>query len=399
MSRSLPFSLIVLAIWPLCTGCDGDRTKVEYEPYEGEAYPDRVSDVAYPARAALVTDSLSDTITVIDLANGAKVEARPVGRNPVDIDGPHHVAIDAARGVGFVALSYPNTGATGPHATHGSSAIPGYVQQIDLKDLSVTAQVRVDPNPGDILLSQDGTRLVVSHFDLQRATKNPTNIDEARATIALIDATSFSQPQLIKTCVAPHGIALSRPDGRTAYLACYGEDRLAIVDLTQPESPPALVDVGPGVVGFGAPSYGPYVAMLSPDGAWVVVANTVSNDLRFFDVAAGAFDPARTITTLGAPYFPAFGSDGKLYIPTQQPDALVIVDLAGVEPTETRPFTADECVLPHEVTHDGDTTFVVCEGDKKANGSILMLDAALDVVAKTEVGVYPDAFRIIGGAQ
>lgn len=390
---------MVLVICTASAGCEEDRTVVTYEPYEGEAYPDRVSDIAYPARAALVTDSLSDTVTVIDLATGAKLDARPVGRNPVDIDGPHHIALDPARGIGFVALSYPDTGVSGPHATHGSSAIPGYVQKLDLRDLSVQGRVRVDPNPGDIVLSEDGTRLVVSHFDLQRATKNPTDIDAARATLALIDAVAFTQPTLIDTCVAPHGIALSRPDGKTAYVACYGEDRLAIVDLTQPTAAPTLVDVGPGVVGFGAPSYGPYAATLSPDGTYLVVSNTVSNDVRFFDVAAGTFDLTRTITTLGAPYFPAFTADGKLVIPTQQPDELVIVDLTGVEPTQTRPFSAAECVLPHEVLRDGDATFVVCEGDKKSNGTILMLDAALEVVTSTVVGVYPDAIRPLGGSQ
>lgn len=399
MPQSHAIKLTISAICILSAGCPDDRTLVEFEPYEGEAYPDRVSDIAYPSRAALVTDSLSDTISVLDLATGAKLDARPVGRNPVDIDGPHHVAIDAARGVGFVALSYPRTNAVGPHATHGSSALPGYVQKLDLRDLSVQGRVRVDPNPGDVVLSEDGTRLVVSHFDLQRATKNPTDIEAARATLALIDALTLSQPKFIDTCVAPHGIALSRPDGRTAYVACYGEDRLAVVDLTQPEAPPTLVDVGPGVVGFGAPSYGPYVAMLSPDGTYVVVANTVSKDVRFFDVASGAFDLDRTITTIGAPYSPAFTSDDKLVIPTQQPDAIVIVDLTGVEPTETRPFSASECVLPHEVMRDGDNTFVVCEGDKKSNGTILMLDGALEVVTSTVVGVYPDAIRRIGAAQ
>jgi DNA-binding beta-propeller fold protein YncE len=378
------------------SGCDPDRTLVEYEPYAGDAYPDRVTDVAYPPRAAIVTDSLSDTLSVIDLSSGAKLDVRPVGRNPVDIDGPHHITIDRAKNVGFVALSYPAIEGVGPHATHGGSAIPGYAQKIDLKDLSVVGSVRVDPNPGDIVLSQDGKRLVVSHFDLQRATKNPTDINAARATIAVIDPETMAQPQLIKTCVAPHGVALS-PDGNTAYVACYGEDRLGIVDLTQPSAQPTLIDVGAGVVGFGAPSYGPYVAMLSPDGAWVIVCDTESNDVRFFEVATGAFDFTRTITTLGAPYFPAFTADGKLVIPTQQPDGLYIADLADNTNDQTVTFATADCVRPHEVLIDQNRTFVVCEGDRKSPGSVAMLDADYMVVTRTEVGVYPDSLRLVTG--
>ncbi|NUO49358.1 MAG: YncE family protein [Polyangiaceae bacterium] len=379
-------------------GCDPDRTLVEYEPYAGDAYPDRVADVAYPERAAIVTDSLSDTLSVIDLSTGAKVDARPVGRNPVDIDGPHHITIDKARGVGFVALSYPVIDGVGPHATHGGSAIPGYAQKIDLKDLSVMASVRVDPNPGDIVLSQDGSKLVVSHFDRQRATKNPTDINAARATIAVIDPATMGQPQLIKTCVAPHGLALS-PDGNTAYVACYGEDRLAIVDLTQPSAQPTLIDVGAGVVGFGAPSYGPYVAVLSPDGAWVIVCDTVSKDVRFFEVATGAFDFTRTITTLGAPYFPAFTADNKLVIPTQQPDGLYIADLADNTNDQNITFATADCYRPHEVVIDQGRTFVVCEGDQVSPGSVTMLDEDYAVVTRTEVGVYPDSLRIVTGGQ
>ncbi len=376
-------------------GCEPEVVvRYENEPYEGEAYPDRVPDIVYPARAALVTDSLSDTVTVLDLATGAKVEARPVGRNPVDIDGPHHVALDPAGGVGYVALSYPATNATGPHATHGSSVVPGYVQKVALADLSVLGNVRVDPNPGDIAISDDGKRLVVTHFDLQRATKNPTDIEAARATVAVIDAGIFA-PELIPTCVAPHGVALSKPDGATAYVACYGEDRLAVVDTVG--GAVSLIDVGPGIVGFGAPSYGPYATRLSADGATLVVASTVSKDIRFFDTQAGTFDLAETRTFLGAPYFPDFTADGKLAVPTQQPDALVLVDLAGIEPNESRTFTKDECELPHEVLVTDDAMFVVCEGDKQGPGKVVMLDATLTIVGSTDVGVFPDAIRVLGG--
>ncbi len=379
---------------------------MRYEPYEGEAFPDTRPPVRWPdGPAALVTDSLSDTVSVVDLATGERVDVRPVGRNPVDVDGPHHLALDAARGEAFVALSYPVTKAAGPHAEHGSSVVPGFVQRLRVRDLAPIGQVRIDPNPGDVVLSRDGSRVVVSHFDIQRALDNPTSLERARATIAVIEAASVvpsgsPRPTFIPTCVAPHGIALLGERGSTAFVACYGEDRLAKVNLDDPSAPVEYVDVGPGVVGFGSPLYGPYVALLSPDEAEVVVSNTASKDVRFYDVAAGAFDLERTIATEGAPYFPAFDATGRyLAIPTQGPDALVVRDLLGDEPDRARSFTGAECDRPHAILPDGEGWALVCEGDRTTPGKVLRLDAALATVSTADVGLYPDTIVRVAPGQ
>ena len=389
------------------SACQPDPiTKVEVEPYTGDPYPDRVEDIAYPVGpTALVTDSYSDTVSVVDLASGTRVDARPVGRNPVDLDGPHHLALDTAHGFAYIALSYPKIGGTGPHATHGSSLSYGYVQKLALADLSVLGQVRVDPNPGDIMISEDGKRVVTSHFDLQRAVENADDYEKAKATIAVVDPTTLElegspAPTLITTCVAPHGMQLGKPSASTIYVACYGEDRIAIVDADAPSSPPELIDVGAGVSGFGSPIYGPYSLRLNADESLLVVSNTASKDVRFFDTTTKTFDTEATIITLGAPFFVDFSADeNKLYIPTQQPDALLVVDLTGVEETVTRSFTDDECKLPHAVEELDGNVVIVCEGDHEAPGNVLVLDADLEVLSNTPVGVYPDSLTIMAEAQ
>ncbi|MFO0550535.1 MAG: YncE family protein [Polyangiaceae bacterium] len=377
-----------------------------YLPYEGEAYPDRVEPIAYPdGEVALVTDSYSDTVSVIDLATGERIAVRPVGRNPVDLDGPHHITMSSNDPeFAYIGLSYPLVGATGPHAAHGSSQQIGYVQKLRTSDLSIVGQVRVDRNPGDILISADGSRLVTSHFDLLRATQNPDDIQAARSTVALVDPTTLAPtgspiPRLITVCVAPHGLAMTAPSGDRLYVACYGEDKIARVDLSATDTPVELFDVGPGVSGFGSPIYGPYVATLSPDDRWVVVSDTVSKDLRFFDTETDTFDDSKTVVMLGAPYFPVFSPDGsKLAVVTQQPDSLVVVDLDGVEPNQVRTFTGDECELPHIVTLQAAGGYaVVCEGDKKTAGQVIQLDDSLDIVKTTPVGVYPDAILLREG--
>lgn len=384
--------------------CSDPDPKVVYEPYEGEAFPERVAPIVWPeGGAGIVTDSLSDTLSLIDLSTGKLFDRRPVGRNPVDIDGPHHVAISLERGEAFIALSYPVYGDSGPHAGHGGSRRLGWVQRLSLKDLSLIGEARVEPNPGDIVLSADGRRVVVSHFDLERAVAAEGDIELARASLAVFDADRLKLPssgtaRFIPSCVAPHGMSLTKPDGARAFVACYGEDRLALVDLDA-DGEVELFDVGPGA-SFGAPSYGPYVAALSPDQSYVVVSNLVSKDLRFFDVATKSFDFDRTLQVQGVPMFPAFVAGGtELLLPVQTPDGIVRYDLATGEQLASRAFVGDECRFPHSVEVHGEQAFVVCEGDKASPGKVVRLEADLSISADAEVGVFPDAMAIVPSSR
>lgn len=399
---SAPRAVIALAILSASAACSSPEPDVvyTYDPFAGDAYPNLRPKIEIPPGGiGIVSDSLSDTLSVLDLATGERLGSYPAGREPVTIDGPHHVVADPARGSVFIGLSYPvDASSLGPHASHGASVIPGYVQKLALDDMRVLGQVRVDPNPGDIVLSQDGKRLVVSHFDLQRAVASPANLEAARATLAVLDPEAVlpvgsATPKRVPICIAPHGIALSRPDGARAFVACYGEDALAIADLTDPSAEIKRVPVG-GDASLYSPVYGPYTAVMSPDGASIAVSNTVSKDVRFFDVASETFDPARTIKTVGVPFFTAFSADGsRIFIPTQQPDAIAVIDFTqGNTEIASRLFAAGECERPHLVElHDEATLFVVCEGDWKNPGRVLKLDpGSLETISSAEVGVYPD---------
>jgi DNA-binding beta-propeller fold protein YncE len=392
------------------SGCTDDELAMQYyDPYAGDAFPNqRQKLVIPPAGMGVVSDSRSDTLSFVDLGTGERFATYPVGRDPVTVDGPHHVVADQTRGALYVALSYPAiAGSSGPHAAHGSSVVPGYAQKLSLEDLSVLGQVRVDPNPGDIVLSQDGTRLVVSHFDLQRAIENPGDLDAARATLAVIDPDEMlpsgsPTPTKIPLCIAAHGITLSKPDGARAYAACYGEDVLAVADLQNPGAEVKRIPVGPDAT-IGNPTYGPYAAVMSPDGKTIAVSNTTSKDVRFFDVESETFDLTKTIKTQGVPFFVGWTPDNKyIYVPTQQPDALILIDVSqGNAEVDFRDLTG-ECGKPHQAElHEGEGVFVVCEGDQLTPGDVVKLDPmTLITSAKTKVGVYPDAIiRVLGGDQ
>jgi DNA-binding beta-propeller fold protein YncE len=402
--KSQVSALLSLVLGGPLGACQDAPVVYDPVPYEGEAFPDVTPPIEYPSRAALVTNSLGDTVSVLDVTAMTLADERPVGRNPIDVDGPHHVTVDEERGVAFIALSYPTSNVLpGPHATHGSSTAFGWVQKLSLDSLDVLGQARVDPNPGDIVLSPDGRFVVVSHFDLQRAIDNPTDLELARARLAVLRADSIGTDALdrryVTTCVAPHGMVFGG-DG-LLYVACYGEDVVARVDLEDPSSEPVLLELGPGGGDFGSPNFGPYALLTSPDGAWIAVSNTVSDDVRFLEVATGTVDESRTLFTTGAPFFPAFDEDGAtLAVVTQQPDALRVVDMATGDELAAREFVGDECELPHIVVHEGPDFLVVCEGDKKSPGKVVRLDEALTIVGETTVGLYPDAIVTLrGGAR
>lgn len=370
-------------------GCSDPEKKIEYAPYEGSpAYPDRRPKLPAPKGTfAFVSDSYSDTVSVLDVPSNEVVAQVPVGRDPVGIDGPHHLAVDRDGNV-YVALSYPQpTTLPGPHAAHASATRPGFVQKLAKDDLHPIGQVQIDPNPGEIVISPDGTKVVVTHFDLARALDPLLSAPDQRANLMIIDPTTLvpsgsPSPTSLRVCRAPHGASIA-PDSRTAYVACYADDAIAVVDLASPETPPVMIPAG---------SKGPYSAVLSPSGRYVAVGNTDGRDTRILDTQTRTFADA-AVPTQGAPYFATWANDeSKLWIPTQGPDAIVLADRQTGAALKQRPFGPD-CIKPHEaqLAPDAGVVYLVCEGDHVKASVVLALDpATLETRATMNVGVYPD---------
>jgi hypothetical protein len=243
---------------------------------------------------------------------------------------------------------------------------------------------------------------VVSHYDLKRVLDNPDD-EKARSALAVIDTQAgLASRVLIPVCMAAHGIALSRPHGDIAYVACYGEDALAIVDLTDPGAEVQRIPIGPSA-SLRNPAYGPYAAVMSPDQKTIAVSNLESKDVRFFDIESGTFVESMRIFTNGAPYFVAWSPDGnRVYVPMQSPDIIALVDMTGEEDILLREL-AGECDRPHIAELDEEHgLFLVCEGDQTTTpGKVLRLDPeTLETLSDTEVGLYPDAFvRVAAGAR
>jgi hypothetical protein len=326
-----------------------------------------------------------------------------VGLVPVDPEAPHHLAIDPVGGHVYVGIS--NVGLReggGLHGSHGGGDLPSYVQRLRLSDLVADGDARVDTNLGDVLLTPDRARVLSTHFDLARALGVVTRgepPENAWASLDIVDPVAMSRVGRVTVCTAPHGAAVTA-NGATVIVACYGDDGLAIVDLgADPPVVSARLPVGPGAGSVARIVHGPYAVALSPDGTFAYVSTLDGGDLRVFDVTARAMVDARAIELPGAVYFGAFSPDGaRFYAPTQARDAVVAVDPATDAIVTSRELPATECRAPHEVAYVAalDRLAVACEGDRIGPGALLLLDpSTLATTGRVELGIYPDAIRIV----
>lgn len=396
---TVPAALLLAAL----AGCGEER--VVYDRLDGGAWAPRCAPGPVPPGGlGYVTNSLGNSVSVLDLAAGTVLETRPIGVGPLAENGPHHLALDPSLGVMYSPLSFPpQLIPAGPHAEHGSSSALGVFVKRSLCDFRLMGQVDLDPNPGDIALSPDLRTAYVSHFDLQRALNNVGDPDRQRSNLIVIDTATMTRTATVPVCVAAHGMVVS-PDGRALYLACYGDDALGVVSLDGPRPSVRLVYVtGRPPSSTTNPAYGPYSLALSPDGATVWMGCTGNSSLlAAYDVASGAFDPARTTRVLpGKPYFPGFSPDGAfMVVPTQGSDAVVRLSTANLRDAPlTRTFTRDECPLPHQVALGPDGLYyLVCEGLRYSDASRnqpgfvhALRPDDLSTVRRFTVGHFPDA--------
>jgi DNA-binding beta-propeller fold protein YncE len=365
--------------------------------------------VAIPqARAAYVTNNGSDSIGVIDRDSEGGVDAVPIDLDPDAHEAPHHLALDPASRSLFVALAFPPSADPSkkkkdPHASHGNAGDPGKLARLDLATLAVNETHEVDENPGDVVLTHDRSRVLVTHFDMKRAMDVAARGGGSPATmfaeLLVFDARDMKKLAGRPICVAPHGVATTKDD-RTAFVACYGSDELAVVDLAAPGHalPTSRHPLGasPGVP--GVPRYGPYSATLSPDEALVVLADVEGQDVRVWDRAKKVFLPDKTVPLSAKAFMPAFVGPRALLVPTQAPDGLARIDLETAKVVRRASFDKKDCMLPHVVSIAGDgRAYLVCEGDHSAPGTVLEIDPeTLATKKKWTVGVYPDGIAFGG---
>ena len=367
---------------------------------DGSARP--VPAVSGEARL-LVTNNLDDTVSVISLdelvagGEGAEIARFVVGGVPLEREGPHHLAVSADGKFGYVGISnfVPGAG-SGPHGVHGAGTAQGRALVVDLDTQRTILDERVDRNPGDVRLTPDGQRLLLTHFDLLKvsaaAADDVFDGPTLDARLAVLDARTLERQAMIDLCPAPHGIAITN-DSETAVASCQS-DEAAVVDLdTGSVVRVSLLDA-PGTA--AAPVCGPYAVTLTSDQRVAMVSCYNSGELIGVDVAGGA----RSGDVVVMPGHAVFGSvapDGTMAVAVQDSDGVAFLDddnaTATLGITRFVSLTPDVCTLPHATlwVDDGAHLVVVCEGNKRDAGSVIVLDTATGaVLGQVPVGRFPD---------
>lgn len=352
-----------------------------------------------------VTNNGSDTLAMVSvdsLDSPRLLGTVHVGNNPIELEGPHHLARSAdGQFIYFNLSNYVVNGGSGPHGAHGTGTVPGYLVKLDVRTGRPLAQVLVDRSPGDVIVSPDGRLVFVSHYDLARLQQQLTKgAPEATgySSVFIIDAQTLQVLAQPSVCPTAHGMGLS-PDATRLYVTCSQSDELAILDIRSPAQPQvSKLKVGPAPGPTGNPAYAPYALAVHPDGT-VWVSDNQSGDVRAYDPVKGQMDLARVVKVGGIAMFSDFTPDGKyLLVPHQGDERVTAIELATLL-TTTLPLPQARCLNAHALhvlPGPPAGAVVVCEGDHVTKpGTILFLDlppalSGWSVHGSLDLGLFPD---------
>jgi hypothetical protein len=385
---------------PLCAllaGCNGVSFPANSQ-WPGPTAP------AFDGKARFaITNNKSDSLSFIAAdGSGTNLGAVPVGDNPVELEGPHHLASSPDGQFIYYNLSnyVPGTG-SGPHGAHGTGNVPGSLVKLDARTYEPLGEALVSKNPGDVILSNDGKLAYVSHYDtvaVTQALSTPgATEDQAYSPVAIIDTTTMTRLSLTQVCAEGHGEGLSS-DGKTLYVTCALLDQLAVVDVSDPAHPTvtALVPVGPTPNKWPSPqpSYGPYALTVNPVDDTVWISDNNSGDVRVYDPKTAAMDPTKVMVLGDVTMFGAFDADAShFFVPLRSTATLVRIDTKTLQ-TSPLPTPAGSCTNAHAfvMAPDKSTGVLVCEGDQvMIPGQVVTIGVAGPaILGSTMTGMFSD---------
>ena len=138
----------------------------------------------------------------------AKIEREiDTGEMPIDIDGPHGIAVSPDKQFYYVSIS------------HGRPF--GSVWKYSTKDDSVVGKATLGLFPATLDVSRDGNFLFVVNFNLHG--------DMVPSSVSVVSTQTMTEIARIPTCTMPHGSRLNKP-GTLQYSACMMDDMLVEID-------------------------------------------------------------------------------------------------------------------------------------------------------------------------
>ncbi len=338
----------------------------------------------------------ADKISLIRFGpNGIRLDhALETGEMPVDIDGPHGIAISPDKQFYYVSLA------------HGRPF--GSVWKYSVKDDRVLGQTTLGLFPATMDISADGSLLFVVNFNLHG--------DMVPSSVSVVATEPMLELARIQTCAMPHGSRLN-PQGTKHYSACMMDDILVEIDthtlkvsrhfvLTKgkeigmsgppvPRKSPEMGDMSGmkhtdmGGHGMEPPKPGdnscsPTWAQPSADGSRIFVACNKSSEI--VEIDAAKWQVSRRLAARPGVYNLAVTKDGSRLLATNKRDQSVsIIDIQTGKELARIP-TKRKVLHGVVITPDDRYAFVSVEGVGSEPGTVEVIDlsnlktaASLDV--------------------
>ncbi len=369
--------LLVVLLAGVAGGCAA--ASVERVP---EAIP--VPEGAYDV---WVTSESADVVSRVRFtASGGQVAQRiAVGEMPVEIDGPHGVAVGPEDGFIYVTLG------------HGSPL--GSLWKIAPATEEVVARTPLGLFPATVSVTPDGRFGFVSNFNLHG--------DHVPSSVSKVDLETMEEVARVSTCVMPHGSRVN-PQGTLHYSVCMMDDMLVEIDVAAGEVRRAFSlapgGEGPADPGAGHAEWGegggeicsPTWTEPAADGASVFV--TCNRAAEVVEIDVEGWRVARRFPTGEAPYNLAVTPDGRYLLVTLRSGsdpALEVYDLAtGAQAGRV----AAGSTFVHGVVSSDDSryAFITVEGVGSERGRVEMIDLqTMARVAAVEVAQQATGIAIV----
>jgi DNA-binding beta-propeller fold protein YncE len=339
-----------------------------------------------------VLSEAADTISLVRFGpGGARVDHEvPTGDMPIDIDGPHGIAISRDKEFYYVSLA------------HGRPF--GSVWKYATKDDRLLGQTRLGLFPATMDLSPDGSLLFVVNFNLHG--------DVVPSSVSVVATEPMLEVARIPTCTMPHGSRLNAA-GTKHYSACMMDDLLVEIDtqtlkvsrhflltkgremgMNGPPSAPKTEAAGTKHAGLGGHgmeppkpgdvSCSPTWAQPSVSGSSVFVACNKSDEI--VEVDALKWSVKRRLPARPGVYNLAVTKDGTRLLATNKRDQSVsVVELKSGRELARIP-TRRKVLHGVVVSPDDRYAFVSVEGVGSEPGTVEIIDlVALKIVASVDV--------------
>ena len=325
----------------------------------------------------VVCESADKLVLIRFGPSGIRIESQArVGLMPMDINGPHGVAVSPDKQYVYVA--------------QGHGRPEGSLWKFNAGSSTAIKYTSLGMFPATTDISPDGNFVYVANANFHG--------DMVPSSISVVATDAMIEVKRITTCTMPHGSRLN-PAGTRHYSACMMDDMMVEIDTNKfAVSRYFMLGVGKEMGMTGAPashagdmkisdhktSCTPTWAQPSNDGSVIYVACNQSNDI--VAINTDRWTLARRIPAGNGVYNLAMTKDGRLIASNKRGQSVSIFDPVSGHELARIP-TQRKIVHGIVVSPDNRYAFISVEGVGSEPGTVEVIDLnSLKTVATVDVG-------------